>query len=299
MRTLMACGVALGLGIAGMTAMPVPARAQMETREGIALQNQILELRRDIQTLRDQGGRAPAASGNSGSSSLGGSGRSAPPSSGTMEITAQLLDRVTALEDSVRQLNGRIDEVANADQRRGEDLTKQLGDIQFRLDNPGPSGGGAGGGIKPATSGSASPTPPAAPAAPPAPVRRTPQLALQEGNAALARRDYTTAEAAAREVLAASKTGPGSYDAQFLLAQASFGSRNYAQAAVAYNDAYDRSKQGSRAQDSLLGLATSLNALGEKRSACAALDSLRSQFPTPRADLAPRVTQARSQAGCS
>ena len=38
-----------------------PASAQMDTREGIALQNQILELRRDMQALRDQIGRGAAA----------------------------------------------------------------------------------------------------------------------------------------------------------------------------------------------------------------------------------------------
>ena len=34
-----------------------PARAQVESREGIALQNQILELRRQMQALQDQSGR--------------------------------------------------------------------------------------------------------------------------------------------------------------------------------------------------------------------------------------------------
>ena len=38
--------------VAALAATPV--RAQVETREGIFLQNQIQELKRDIQTLRDQ-----------------------------------------------------------------------------------------------------------------------------------------------------------------------------------------------------------------------------------------------------
>jgi TolA-binding protein len=269
----------------------------METREGIALQNQILELRRDVQNLREQAGRGGPPP--SSSSTLGGGGRQGQGqiSAGTMEMTATLLDRVTALEDQMRRLNGRIDELDNASQRRSADLAKQIGDIQFRLDNP-----TQGGGVKPAGTGSPAPASlgavPASPVPPPPPVRRTPALALQEGNAALARRDYAAAEAAAREVLAAGKAAPGSYDAQFLLAQASFGSRNYPQAAIEYNNTFDRSRQGSHAEDSLLGLAVSLNALGEKRSACAALDSLRSQFPTPRADVAQRAAAARSQAGC-
>ncbi len=291
MRVLVACCVMMGLGL-GMNA--TPARAQIETREGIALQNQILELRRDVQALRDQPGRAPVYAGAAPSSLAPRGGTS---SSGGSDMTAQLLDRVASLEDQMRTLNGRIDELDNASQRRNADLAKQIGDLIFRVDN-----GSAPGGIRPAGSGSATPPAPGVPPAPPpapAPVKRTPALALQEGNAALARRDYTVADTAAREVLAAGKTQPAAYDAQFLLAQAAYGQRNFPQAAIAYNEAYDRSRQGSHAQDSLLGLASSLNALGEKRSACAALDTLRQQFPSARVDVVQRAALTRTQAGCS
>jgi TolA-binding protein len=134
--------------------------------------------------------------------------------------------------------------------------------------------------------------------APAAAVKRTPELALQEGNAALARRDYATAEASAREVIANNKTTPRGYDAQFLLAQAMTGQKNYPQAAVAYGDTYDRAKQGQHAQDSLVGLAGSLAAINEKRSACAALDTLKAQFPTPRADIATRAAALRTASAC-
>ena len=78
------------------------------------------------------------------------------------------------------------------------------------------------------------------------PVRRTPELAMQEGNAALARRDYPAAEQAAREVLTGSRTSPRAYDAQFLLAQALMGQRQYSQAAIAYDDTYNRSQARAR-----------------------------------------------------
>ncbi len=289
MRILVACGLVMAV-----LAMAQPARAQIDSREGIALQNQIYELKRDLQTLRDQSGRA-APSG--GVTVLPQPGR--PQGQGGSEIVAQLLDRVTVLEEQMRVLSGRIDEIDNAAQRRDADLAKQLADLQFRLDNGGAATAGPAG-----KQGTVSPpaatlgTVPAGPTPPPAAVRRTPALALQEGNAALARRDYAAAEAAAREVLASAKGTPAAYDAQFLLAQASQGSRNFPQAAIAYNDTYDRSHQGAHAQDSLLGLANSLIALNEKRSACAALDTLRAQFPSQRPDVVQRAAYARSQAGC-
>jgi TolA-binding protein len=265
--------------------MSVPARAQMESREAIALQNQILDLRHQLQDLQSQ-----LSSG--GGSYLGGRARAyAPPVSGgggaPNDIVAQLLDRVSQLEDQVRQLNGRMDETANQVQRQGADLGKQIGDLSFQMQQG-----------SQATAPGAPARPAATPAAPPPRTPpRTPEIALQQGNAALARRDYAAAEAAAREVLAGGR-GPRAYDAQFLLAQAMNGQRNYQQAALAYDDTYNRAHTGTHAQDALLGLANSLVALGEKPAACATLDKLRTEFPSPRGDIRASAATIHQRAGC-
>ncbi len=272
----------IALAVASIT----PARAQMDTRDAIVLQNQILELRRDMQVLREQGGRGgggsavyrPAPAGNAG---------------GANEITAQLLDRVNQQDDQIRQLRGRLDESENARQRQFETLNKQIGDLSFKL----------GQGAAPAPSNVAPPSNPPPrqlsgeplPLAPALPVRRTPELVIQEGNAALARHDYTTSEAAARELLAGPRT-PRSTDAQFLLAQSLEGRRDYGQAAVAYDDAYNRNPNGSRSQDALLGLAGSLAAINEKAASCATLNKLRAA--TPRPNLIPAMSAIAQRAGC-
>ncbi len=292
-------GVALAVGLAVLAGSP--ARAQMESREGIALQNQILELRHELEQLRAQGG-APQG----GAPQAYAPPAYAPPAYGTPpaggeggsnDITATLLARVTQLEEQVRELRGRIDEVDNARQQAEADLSKQIGDLQFKLT------GGAGVAASPPPGQTLSPQPgvlggrPPAPPPPAAPVRRTPEMALAAGNAALARRDYPAAEAAAREVLASGR-GPRSADGQFLLAQSLAGERNFAAAAIAYDDSFKRNTRGYRAPDSLLGLANSLNLLGDKKAACAALDSLHAQFPTVRPDLRPSIAAARGRAGC-
>lgn len=271
--------------------LAAPAYAQIESREGLALQNQILELKRDVQALKGQGGGS-ALGGSRPLTSTGSSG------GGGGEIATQLLDRVSTLEDSVRRLNGRVDELDNSAKRQNADLAKQIADLQFRLDNGGTTSRSA------ASGATASGAPAPAQSAPPASLgtvaapKRMPELMLQEGNAALARRDYTVAESAAREALNASKGQPRAYDAQFLLAQALGGQRNYAQAAVAFGDTYERNKQGQHAQDALVGLASNLTAINERKSACAALDTLRAQFPQPRTDVASRAATIRAQAGC-
>lgn len=264
--------IALAVGLAA-----APAWAQLDSREAIALQNQILELRRDLQGVQSQRGASalppPARRG-------GGDGGS--------EIAAQLLDRVAQLEEDVRRLRGQLDEQANASRRQSDDLAKQVADLSFRLQNTGGSS---------VTGLGASPPPPASGG--PAPSGRRPaELAMQEGNAALARRDYGVAEASAREVLAGGRGGPRAGDAQFLLAQALVGKRDYAGAAVAYDDAYNRSRTGSRAPDALLGLASALAALNDRVNACGALDKLRAEFPSPRPNVREAAAAARGRSGC-
>jgi TolA-binding protein len=269
--------LAAALILAAPALVPGTAHAQMESREAIQLQNQILELRRDLQAMRQQLSRM----GSGGTAVAPAPSR---PSGG--DNTGVLFERIQTLEDQVRRLQGRIDEADNARQRADEQLRKDMEDMAFKLGQ-----------------GGAAPRPPAAAPTPaPAPggtatPRRTPELAIKEGNAALARRDYATAEAAAREVLAFPRS-PRATDAQFLLAQALSGRRDWQAAAVAYDDTYNRGKTGTYAQPALLGLANSLTAINEKRAACATLEKLKTEFPTPRADLREAIAAARQRAGC-
>jgi TolA-binding protein len=284
------------------------ALAQVESREGIALQNQILDLRRQMQALQDQSGRG------GGSPTYLGRGAYPPPSGGSSDLVAQLLTRVDALEEQVRQLRGRIDQTQNEVQRQSAELGKRMEDMAFQAQNP---QGGAPPGPRPAPMQAAPPPqpppsslallppptslggPPSGPSGqPPGTARRAPELAIQDGNAALARRDYLAAEQAAREVLSGNRTSPRAYDAQFLLAQALMGQRQYSQAAIAYDDAYNRSKVGSHAPDALLGLANSLIAINEKKAACDTLTKLRAEYPSPRPDIREAMSGSAQRAGC-
>lgn len=263
---------------------PTVADAQIDSREGIALQNQVYQLRQELRTLQDQmsrgGGPRPPAYPPPSSSSYGGGN----------DLLPQLLTRVDALEEQVRQLRGRMDETQNQLQQMGQDLNKKIDDLAFQAS---PQGGGR---ASSSASGS-QPIPPSAPAKPSGPVNRTPELALQEGNAALNRRDYPAAEAAAREVLA-NRTSPRAYDAKLLLAQALQGERQYPQAAVAFDDAYNLSRKGSHAQDALLGLAMSLGAIKEFKASCDTLNRLHADFPQPRPDIRDAAAAAAQKASC-
>lgn len=137
------------------------ASAQVESWEGIALQNQILELRAQIQALQNQIGRG-------GGSSYGGGYPPPPASAGANDLVAQLLSRVSTLEDQVRQLRGQVDQTQNQVQRQGADLGKRIDDLSFQAQNPP-------GGLPPAT-GAVPPRPmsPQPPSLQPAPLQLQP-----------------------------------------------------------------------------------------------------------------------------
>ena len=304
--------VAAGVLAVAAVSVRQPALAQVDSREGIALQNQILDLRRQVQSLQDQLARGGGGGGSP--TYLGRGAYQPPPAGGSGDLVASLLSRVDALEEQVRQLRGRTDETQNQVQRMGADLSKRIDDMAFQAQNSqeigapprsAPPAPRAPSPYRSPPSALALAPPPTSPGGPPsgpppsnAPVRRTPEMALQEGNAALARRDYTTAEQAAREVLTGSRTSPRAYDAQFLLAQALQGQRQFPQSAIAYDDTYNRARKGAHAQDAMLGLANSLIAINEKRAACDTLTKLHTEFPSPRPDLRDAIGESTQRAGC-
>jgi TolA-binding protein len=265
-----------------------PAAAQMESREAISLQNQILELRHEIEQGGGGGNAQPVAPPI-------GSGQAAP-SLDQSGLAPQLLDRVQTLEQQVRDMRGELDQLTNQVQTQNAALSKQISDMNFAMQQ---NGGGAAPGAA-AASGGDGPLPPAAatPAAPAAPPpHRTPEATLAAGNAALGRHDYAAAQSAAQEVLSGPRS-PRQVDAQFLLGQSLAGQRQYQQSAVAYYDAYNRAPRSGRAPEALLGVSASMLALGDKPSACQALAKMHAEFPQP----APRAKAAyaslRGRAGC-
>jgi len=278
-----------------------PASAQLESREGIALRNDIYQLQQEIQQLQQQiaqqGGGAPTYLG-SGAAQPGGN-----------DLVPQLLQRVDDLSEQVRQLRGQVQETQNQLQQQTAILSKRIDDLAFQVQNPGAAATTA-----PGTTASAPSGPPAAISPPPAPLGanrapagkpaaqaappRTAEAAIREGNTALARRDYRAAETAAREVLSKFRTSPRAYDAQYLLGEALQGQRQYPQAAIAYDDAYNRSRKGSHAQQALVGLAASLTAINERKAACDTLSKLHAEFPHQSAEIRETAETLHKRAGC-
>jgi len=283
------------LAIAVLAPLALHAQPLIQSQEGIALENQILQLQQQVQQLQ-------ASNGGSGGSALGGgsqpapSGNAAPPDS---SVVTNLLAQVGQLQSQIQQLNGEVDTLQNQVNTQHDQTEKEIGDINFKLSNG--AAPGAPGAPTPGAPASLTPPAGAVPAPPPATasVSGTPKELLHTGLLAYQKGDYPTAEAAARNILTKANTSPQGYRAQYLLAQTLAAEHKPQDAAIAYDDAYNRDRTGSEAPESLLGLANSLADINQNEAACDTISSLNSQFPTPPAGMAARIVATSHKAHCS
>jgi TolA-binding protein len=292
MKRLLLAGLCAGALCAFL--LPGFAEAQDETvtsREGIALQNQILSLQNQMQQFQAQLQQVQANGG-------GGGNASAAPSDagGSGTLVTQLLQRVSTLEDEVRTLTGNLQQLQNQVDTQNAQVNKQLGDITFQMQN---GAGGASGAAAAAGAGAGAAAAGAAPpAAAPAVVAPTPEELMQRGVLALHEGHYQESEGVAREILAKHRSSPRAYDAQYLLAQSLQGEQRYQEAALAFDDAYNMNHKGSRAPNALLGLAMTLGSINQKAAACDTLRTLHAQFPAPPHYLVGPITAEHHRLGC-
>ena len=303
-RTLLIA--ALPLTLAALSAAPInSAHAQMVTsREGIALENQILALRQQVQQLQTS-----QSNGNdNGNSALG---AAQPLSSGTGSaaganaLLPNLLQQVQTLQDQVQNLRGRVDTLEHEVATQHDEIKQQIGDLKFQLGQGGATAPGAtppgtapapqlsNGAGAPQTLGQM-PVNQAGRAATRAPVTAS----IVAARHALAAHDYVTAEADAKAIIAKQGRGADRGAAAYTLGQALTGQHHYQEAALAYDDAYNGARSGPYAPQSLLGLAGSLTAIHQYSAACDTLDSLTSQFSSPSPSLAGQVRSLRQRAHC-
>jgi TolA-binding protein len=211
-------------------------------------------------------------------------------------LVQQLLGRVQELEDENRRQRGQLDVAENNDRQLRAELEKLRGDLDFRLQAL-EKGAGRPAATRPPQPGPAAQAQPAPASPAPSNAPRTAEKAIADGQAALARRDFPTAEAAAREAIRA-RPGPRAQDASLLLGDALMGKRDFQNAALAYDEAFNRNRQGGRAPEAMIGLANAFQGFGARREACETLDNLRSNFPNLSGPQAERAADSRRRAQC-
>ncbi len=140
--------------------------------------------------------------------------------------------------------------------------------------------------------------PPVATAALPAADAGDPKKLYESAYGFLLQRDYGAAEAAFDDFLQKFPNDSLAGNAQYWLGESHFVRGQYKAAAGAFLKGYQSYGQSSKAPDSLLKLAMSLDRLGQKDAACSSYAELTSKFPNAPQSVMARAKSERQRVGC-
>jgi tol-pal system protein YbgF len=115
----------------------------------------------------------------------------------------------------------------------------------------------------------------------------------------LLQRDYGAAETAFEEFLRRYPNDPLAGNAQYWLGESLYVRGQYRAAANAFLKGYQGYSKSSKAPDSLLKLAMSLQRLGQKEAACSSFGELTTKFPNAAQHIKTTAQAERQRAGCS
>lgn len=252
---------------------------------------------------------------------LGGMAVAAPAHAQTGSAQAELNTemRLSRMEDEMRQLNGRIEELSNSVAQLKEQLERVSSDVDQRfsqLQAPPPASAAT---APPPASAAGAPPPPPPPPSPgtlgtlvePSPGRRTAAAATVAGAATgssedqynyamglLTQANYPAAEQAMRDFVQHFPKDPLAGNAQYWLGETFYVRKDYASAATAFAQGYEKYPKGAKASDDLLKLGMSLANLNQKQDACRAYARLERDFPNEPPTVKERIATEKKRAGC-
>jgi tol-pal system protein YbgF len=125
----------------------------------------------------------------------------------------------------------------------------------------------------------------------------TPDTLYKTANEALLRRQFPEAEAGFRGFLGKYSDHSLAGSAQYWLGETFYQQGDTRQAAQNFLEAYKKYPKSRRAPDSLLKLGMALNKMGQKEQACAALNSVGTEFPRA-VEAKKRAIAEYKRAGC-
>ena len=126
----------------------------------------------------------------------------------------------------------------------------------------------------------------------------TPREQYAHGFGLLRKANYDEAEIAFSEFLKNNPDDPLADNARYWLGEAYYARGQYAPAAEAFLDAYQKNKAGPKAPDALLKLGMSLGSLNKVPEACATYQELRTALPDAPVSIKNKAEQERRTLGC-
>ncbi|MDD2325751.1 MAG: tol-pal system protein YbgF [Alphaproteobacteria bacterium] len=239
--------------------------------------------------------------------------------------------RLAAVEDQLRALNGKVEQMDFMTRRLDQTLQKLQADYDQRLtklenavpppqatvripssaDSQGqvsaeegeevPAVSGSLGGVKVAgdkiTGGVINPKTPPLPQKP-ADYGLTAQEHYDLAFGLLRQANYEEAEKAFKSFLDKHGDDKLAENAKYWYAETFYVRGKFGDSAIAFAEAYQKNPKGTKAPDSLLKLAMSLGSLDKTQDACDALAALKAKYPTAPSTIRSRADQERTRLKC-
>jgi tol-pal system protein YbgF len=283
-----------------------PGHGQAQDSQTQALVDRLGQIEKQMRTLERAvyRGEAPAAGTAATAPAPGAPAQPAPAAGPGRLANAEL--RMSQIEEQLRQLTGRIEEIRHAVDTFGGRLDNLVTDVDFRLREIEQKARSA-----PATSPAA-----AAPAGAPAtadqgkdddkPLAARPSplpagTAMERYNYAkslVLKLDLQGAEAAFQAFLEEHPDDRLASNAYYWLGETYYSGNRLQDAARTFLLGYQKFPDGNKAPDTLLKLGITLRKMGQKDEACATFGELRKNFPQASAQVLGRTDREASQAGC-
>jgi tol-pal system protein YbgF len=232
------------------------------------------------------------------------------------------------LEEEIRRLNGRIEELEFQQRRTDQRMDQVIDDLEQRLASPGNEQGGDGpepliveqterspedalrdllGNAEEGSLGSVPqsaiaklPRPNAADIAAPEKKSVSAEQQYEDAIKLLQAGNYQGAQTGLELFLEAHPDHQLASNAAYWLAETHYVRQNYSAAAATFARNYGNyGKESPKAIDNLLKLGMSLSNLGETENACLSYDELENSFPNPPAQIQQAVNRERARARCS
>jgi tol-pal system protein YbgF len=256
--------------------------------------------------------------------------QSGPPGQAALETEM----RMNALEDQMRQLTGRIEELTNTVNQLKTQLDRQQSDTDLRFNQlqggaPPPAAASDGAAnaavadlppqLKPPQGAGADLSQPASrsgdlgalasPGGAPAPTQTAaagagalpaggPQEQYNYAMGLLTQANYPAAEQAMKAFVERFPKDALAGNAQYWLGETYYVRKDYGDAATAFAQGYEKYPKSPKAADDLLKLGMSLTALNQKPDACKAYARLQRDFPAPPQSIKDRLGSEKQRAGC-
>lgn len=200
-----------------------------------------------------------------------------------------------AIEDELRRLTARLEQIERAQRDLRADLGRRLGDIEYRLNelegvpNDGTTRPLAGDLSTPTDTTTTSDTPAASVSE-----RNRLDAAIKD----IEQGRYDQAEDRLRRFMREYPDTPLIGEAHYWMAQSLSTRGLYAEAAKSYLAGYNASRRGAFGGENLLGVGVALGKLGQVREACLTLFEVKAQFPGP-GGVAAKADQVADELSCS